>query len=112
MRILITNCALRGRSGTEVATMDLAAGLVRRGHKVSVFTPMVGASSASLTDQGIVVTDRLESVPWIPDVIHGHHNQVLLTSLAWFTDVPALFVCHSSNFWFDGAPLLPRVRRF
>ena len=112
MRVLMTNCALRGRSGTEIVTIDLASGLHRRGHQVAVFAPLLGHSAGILRDLDILVTDRPHDLPWTPDVIHGHHNHVLAAALASFPDVSALFVCHSSTYWFDGAPLLPRVRRF
>jgi hypothetical protein len=103
---------LRGRSGTEIVTIDLALGLKRRGYEVAVFAPLLGKSAEIVRDQGMVVTDRPEDLPWKPDIIHGHHNHVLAAALAYFPDVPALFISHSSVFWFDGPPLLPRVRRF
>jgi hypothetical protein len=112
MRVLTTNCSLRGRSGTEIVTIDLALGLRSRGHEVAVFAPLLGRSAEILRDQGIIVADRPEDLPWKPDVVHGHHNHVLAAALAYFPDVPALFVCHSSIYWFDGPLLLPRVRRF
>jgi hypothetical protein len=112
MLVLLTNCSLRGRSGTEMVTIDLALGLRRRGHQVAVFAPLIGSSAEILRDQGIVVTDRPKDLPWNPDIIHGHHNHVLAAALATFPHVPALFVCHSSNYWFDGPLLLSRVRRF
>jgi 8-oxo-dGTP pyrophosphatase MutT (NUDIX family) len=112
MRVLATNCSLRGRSGTEIVTIDLALGLRGRGHEIAVFAPLLGPSADILRNRGIVVTDRPEDLPWKPDLVHGHHNHVLAAALACFPDVPALFVCHSSNYWFDGPPLLARVRRF
>lgn len=112
MRVLATNCSLRGRSGTEIVTIDLALGLSGRGHEIAVFTPLIGSSADILRNRGIVVTDRPEDLPWKPDIIHGHHNHVLAAALACFPGTPALFVSHSSNYWFDGPPLLPRVRRF
>jgi hypothetical protein len=112
MRVLATNCSLRGRSGTEIVTIDLALGLNGRGHQIAVFAPLLGPSADILRNRGIVVTDRPEDLPWQPDIIHGHHNHVLAAALACFPEVAALFVCHSSNYWFDGPPLLPRVRRF
>jgi hypothetical protein len=52
MRVLTTNCSLRGRSGTEIVTIDLALGLRRRGHEVAVFAPLLGSSAEILRDQG------------------------------------------------------------
>ncbi|MDI1263308.1 MAG: glycosyltransferase family 4 protein [bacterium] len=111
MRVLMTNCALRGRSGTEIVIIDLASGLRQRGHEVAVFAPLLGPSAEILRRRDIPVTDRLEEIPWTPDVVHGHHNHVLTAALAFFQESPGLFVCHSSAFWFDGPPRLPRVRK-
>jgi hypothetical protein len=53
MRVLATNCSLRGRSGTEIVTIDLALGLRSRGHEVAVFAPLLEKSAEILRDQGI-----------------------------------------------------------
>lgn len=111
MRVLTTNCALRGRSGTEIVTIDLAAGLHQRGHEVAVFAPLLGPSAEILRSRGVTVTDRLEDITWRPDIIHGHHNHVLAAAMAYFRDSPGLFVCHSATYWFDGPPSLPRLKR-
>ena len=84
MRVLATNCSLRGRSGTEIVTIDLALGLRSRGHEVAVFAPLLGKSAEILRDQGIIAADRPEDLPWKPDVVHGHHNHVLAAALAYF----------------------------
>ncbi|MBR0712873.1 hypothetical protein [Bradyrhizobium liaoningense] len=110
MRVLTTNCALSGRSGTEVVTIDLASGLRHRGHEVAVFAPLLGRSAVNLRGRGVTVTDRLEDLPWTPDIIHGNHNHVLAAAMAHFPASPGLFVCHSASYWFDGPPSLPRVR--
>jgi hypothetical protein len=112
MRVLITNCAMRSRSGTEVVTLELALGLLRRGHEVAVLTALIGPTAALLRREGIVVADRTEELRFTPDIIHGHHNHVLAAALAAFPEVPALFVSHGSTHWFDGPIRLPRVRRF
>jgi hypothetical protein len=94
VRILITNIVLRGRSGTEVVTIELARGLTSRGHQVAVFTPNIGPSASALLTDGILVTHRIEDLPWKPDIIHGHHNIAVAAALARYPDVPTLFVMH------------------
>ncbi|MGO9948135.1 MAG: hypothetical protein ACLPWG_14945 [Steroidobacteraceae bacterium] len=42
MWVLIINCAMRSRSETEVVTLELALGLLRRGHEVAVLTALIG----------------------------------------------------------------------
>jgi hypothetical protein len=111
MRVLLTNCAMRGRSGSEIVTIDLASGLHRRGHEIAVFAPLLGPGAEILRQRGVIVADRPEDVPWVPDVIHGHHNHVLASALAYFHETPGLFVCHSTAYWFDSPPRVPRVKR-
>src|SRR5262245_4639755 len=112
MRVLITNVILAGRTGTEVVTLELARGLTRRQHEVVVFTPMMGASAKVLAAEGIAVTDRLENIPFRPEVIHGHHNVALAPALARFPDVPALFVSHDAVGQHSSPLLSPQVARF
>lgn len=112
MRVLITNIMLAERSGTEVVTSELARGLKQRGHQVAVFAPVLGKSAAALAADGIAVTDRIEAVPFRPEIIHGHHNIALAAALAQFPDVPALFVSHDAVEWRDRPLLSPQVVRY
>src|SRR5262245_15633233 len=112
MRILITNIMLAERSGTEVVTSELARGLKQRGHQVAVFAPVMGKSAAVLAADGIAVTDRIERVPFRPEIIHGHHNIALAAALAQFPDVPALFVSHDAVEWRDRPLISPQIARY
>ena len=112
MRILITNIILAERTGTEVVTLELARGLTRRGHQVAVFTPEMGPSAASLAADGIVVSNRIEDLPFKPDIIHGHHNLAVAPALARYPDVPALFVTHDAVQACDSPLLSPQIVRF
>ena len=94
MRILLTNVSLKGRSGTEVVTIEMASGLVRRGHDVVVFSPELGSSADYLRQAGIRVTDRLDELEFDPDVIHANHTIGVVYGLIRFPRVPAVFVCH------------------
>ena len=92
MRILITNIVLIDRTGSEIVTMELAIGLRRRGHKVAVYSPLIGNTAKDLKREDIIIADTLSELPWDPDVIHGHHNIVLAAALMRFPRTPALFV--------------------
>jgi hypothetical protein len=111
VHILITNIALLGRSGTEVVTIELARGLASRGHQVAVYAPYVGDPASDLMKHGIVVTDRLDDLPWRPDVIHGHHNIAVIAALARYPNVPALFVMHDARQSLDRVPRTPQIVR-
>jgi UDP-3-O-[3-hydroxymyristoyl] glucosamine N-acyltransferase len=55
--------------------------------------------------------NRLENVPFRPDIIHGHHYVETTLALVHFRSVPAIFVCHDRLSWHDSPPQLSAVRR-
>jgi glycosyltransferase involved in cell wall biosynthesis len=110
LRILITNAWLSGRSGSELYVWDLATALLKRGHTPIVYSPVLGPLADQLRAATIPVVDDLANVATVPDLIHGHHNHELMTSLLHFPGVPAVRVCHG---WRDERPqLFPRILRF
>lgn len=112
MRILLTNVTLGGRTGTEVVTRDLAVGLARRGHDVTVFSPDHGPLAAEIAAGGVPVVRSLREVAAPPDVIHGHHHAVTVEALVAFPRANALFVCHDRLATTDVPPLHRRVLRY
>ena len=112
LKILITNCTLATRSGSETATRDLALGLEARGHKPSVYSPRLGPIAEELRDAGVPVFDVLSSDIEPPDLIHGHHHAETVAAVLYFRDAPAVFVCHDPVAWFDHPPRIGRIRRF
>src|SRR5262249_50632497 len=102
MRILITNFYLRGRTGSEIVTAELALGLRSRGHEGAVYSPLTGATAEDLRRKDVVAAASLLELPWQPDVIHGHHNVVLAAALMRFPRTPALLVSHHPEFWIEG----------
>jgi hypothetical protein len=110
LRVLITNLSLTARSGTETYVRDLACRLLRLGHAPVVYSPLLGEVARELRAATVRVLDDLDGLE-PPDVIHGHHHPELMTALLRFPGVPAVFVCHSRDFWFDGPPSFPRIRR-
>jgi UDP-3-O-[3-hydroxymyristoyl] glucosamine N-acyltransferase len=112
MKVLLTNITLATRTGTEIVTRDLALGLAQAGHEVCVFSPTPGVVADEIGAGGVPVVDRLEDVPFQPDIIHGHHHIETVLALAHFRTVPAIFVCHDRLVWHDSAPRLNAVRRY
>jgi hypothetical protein len=53
MRVLLTNLTLATRTGTEMATRDLALGLTRSGHEACVFSPLLGAVADEIAVAGV-----------------------------------------------------------
>ncbi len=110
LSILITNIILSGRSGTEVATVELAYALKSKGHRVAIFSPMLGATARIARTLGIPVTNQIGKIGFVPDIIHGHHNVALTAALIRFPQTPAIFVCHDSVSPYDTPPpLLNRI---
>jgi len=112
MRVLLTNLTLATRTGTEMATRDLALGLMRFGHEACVFSPLLGAVAHEIAGAGIPVVSRIEDVPYRPDIIHGHHHVETTLALTHFQNIPAIFVCHDRLSWHDSPPRLSAIRRY
>ncbi len=112
MKVLLTNRTLDSRTGTEIVTRDLALGLTEAGHEACVFAPSLGEIANEIRSCGVKVLDRLEDVPFRPDIIHGHHQVETMLALVHFRNVPAIFVCHDRSSWHDSPPRLNAVRCF
>jgi hypothetical protein len=111
--VLITNLFLRGVSGTESHTRDLAIALAFRGCNVAVFTPdRLGPLAGQMRSVGVAVVRDPREVPFQPDVLHGNHNFALAIAMQAFPETPAIFVCHDATAWHDRAPKLPQVVRY
>ncbi|XHR30808.1 MAG: glycosyltransferase [Chthoniobacteraceae bacterium] len=112
MRILLTNIALKGFSGTETALRDIVLGLLRAGHQVMVYSPLLGPIGQELADAGAFVSDRIDCFSEAPDIIHGQHHIETLTALAQFPHTPAIFVIHDTRAWHDIPPLVPQIKHY
>jgi glycosyltransferase involved in cell wall biosynthesis len=112
LKVLITNLDMWHRSGTQLYVRDLALELRRQGHSPAVYSLANGRIGDELQQSGIPASDHLRHVPFVPDVIHGHHHFPTLAALQHFPHVPAIFICHDHSRSHDQAPLHPRIRRY
>ena len=112
MKILLTNIVMSSRSGTEIVTAELADELRIRGHEIVIYSLLCGKLTENLRFRGIVVVDKIHNVPFIPDVIHGHHNVTLAIALTHFPNTPSIFVCHDFDSWHDKAFLHPMIKKY
>ena len=110
-RILLTNVTLAGRSGTEIVTRDLAIGLARRGHAVSVYAPTLGPIAETIRAAGVAVSARLADLP-APELIQGHHFVQTMEAIDAFPTAHAVFVCHDRTAAHSIPPRHPRVRAY
>jgi hypothetical protein len=93
--------------------MDLASGFQRLGHFPMIWAPRIDpAVAAPIRSAGIPVVSKLVDLPWVPDIIHGHHHLETVEALRYFPGVPAIFVCHSGYWWHDAPPRHPMIRRY
>jgi hypothetical protein len=112
LRVLITNIRMDGRSGTEVVTRNLAAGLRELGHLPMVYSPQLGAIAHELKQLGIPVLSKIDQIQEQPDIIHGHHTLQAGIAAIRFPQVPAIFVCHDFTAWHDAPPVLENIIRY
>lgn len=112
MKILITNCVLARRTGSELYVKEVAEALLRRGHTVGIFSEELGALADELRAAGILVTDDLSKIGWKPDIIHGQHYLETLAAIHRFPDVPVVFLRHGWRPWQERPPLHPNIFRY
>src|SRR5438477_5560437 len=107
--ILLINLWMMTRTGTEVVTHDYALSLARRGWRVAVYAPRLGALAQTLEGAAQVTSD-LASIEGEPDIVVGAHHTVMAPALVRFSAAPGLQICHDMLSWHDTALKLSRVR--
>jgi hypothetical protein len=112
LKVLITNYALRERTGTEMYAFDLARGLLALGHAPVLYSPRPGPLAERIRRETVPVVDDLDRLLAPPDIIHGQHADETATALLRFPSAPAVYVCHDWYFAKDAAPRFPRVLRY
>jgi UDP-3-O-[3-hydroxymyristoyl] glucosamine N-acyltransferase len=112
LKILITNIQLDHRTGTEIVVRDLELALRVRGHQVCVFTPSPGILSDEIVANGGLVVKVIDDVPFVPDVIHGHHATTATVAAIRFPLSPMVMVSHSKEHSIDFSPGIPSVYRY
>jgi glycosyltransferase involved in cell wall biosynthesis len=112
LNILITNSRLTGFTGTEVVVRDLACELQRQGHMPLVYSPVLGAMAQEIRNRGIEVTNNLNGLSAVPQVIHGHHHPQVMEALLHFPLLPAIFVCHNAVAEVEEPFYFPRILRY
>ena len=112
MKILLTSAYFDRYTGAEVVTRDLAKGLFRAGHQVTIYSPRLGPIVDEIRNSGITYTDNLFSLVDAPEIIHGHHHQPLMEALLRFPMTPAIYLCHDATHPTDEPCAFPRIRKY
>ena len=108
----MTNNALDVRADSELYTFDIATGLQRRGHRVIVYSSLLGKTATDLRLRGVPTIDDLSALTETPDVIHGQHHLDAAAACLRFPETPAVYVCHGWLPWQETPVTLASVRRF
>lgn len=111
-RILITNNTLIDRAGSEVSTRELAIGLLRRGHRPTAYSSLLGDVARDLERATVPVVSDLGALVAAPDLIHGQHHLDAMCAMLRFPHVPAVYVCHGWLPWEERPPVFPSIRRY
>ena len=112
LSVLLATIVMSGRTGAEMATRNIAEGLLRLGHRPVVYTSSLGPLTEELQRMSIPVSDDIGMISAEPDIIHGHNHPTLASALARFPEAPAIFVCHDFLAWQSGPPDFPQIRRW
>lgn len=87
---------MSGRSGTEIATRDIALRMTAHGHSVEIYTGAMGPLTAALAEQGVVCSSAVDDLS-VPDIIHLNHQRFAEKVLERFSSVPAIVHCQDAN---------------
>jgi hypothetical protein len=90
-------------------TAEFALALLARGHQVAIYAPRLGALAETVMANGVPVTDRIDTIGFTPDIIHGHHNTALAVAMVRFPASRVLFVCHDSAMAYDSPIIDARI---
>lgn len=110
--VLVTNNALGPRGGSETYVRDVALALLRRGHRPTAFSLVLGDAAADLRRSTIPVLDDVTRLGEAPDVIHGHHHLETLIAALAFPGTPVVNFCHGWVPWEEMPLHHPAVRRY
>ena len=91
---------------------DLAKSLFNRGIHVEVYSPRLGKVASQIRKLGINVTDSLQELALVPDIIHGHHYEPTINALLHFRETPALYFVHARKDQLDTPVKHSRVIKF
>jgi len=112
LNVLLTNIWMDRPAGTESVIRDVTLGLLRRGHRPTLYTPHIGQPAVAIHQRGVAVTDNLSKVTEAPDVIHGQHFIQTAEALLHFPHTPALQYCHAWAHWQEAPADFPQVHRY
>lgn len=112
LRVLLTNVWMDRPGGTESVIRDVALGLLRRGHRPTVYAPHLGEPARAIHAHGVAITDDLATITEPPDVIHGQHFIQTAEALIHFPQTPAVQYCHAWQHSQEAPARFPQIHRY
>jgi hypothetical protein len=110
--VLFTNNTLALRAGSEMYVRDVALALLRRGHRPTAFSLVLGETADELRRATVPVVDDLARLGSPPDVIHGHHHLETLIAALTFPETPIVHFCHGWVPWEEMPLRHPSIARY
>ncbi len=111
MKILITNNSLANRGGAQTCVRNLARALESMGHSVLAYSCDPSQHERLLENDVVPVATDLETLPFLPDVIHGQHHLNTMSAVTALAGVPAIYHCHGAT-WQDCVVKHPRIYHY
>jgi hypothetical protein len=91
---------------------DVALALLRRGHRPTAFSLVLGGTADELRRATVPVVDDLARLGSPPDVIHGHHHLETLIAALTFPQTPVVHFCHGWVPWEEMPLRHPSVAQY
>jgi len=99
LKILLSNHHLMSYQGSENYTFTIADYLIRRGHKVTVYSAYFGKLRKRFEAIGVEVITELRSIRDRSfDIAHVHHHINTLEVRYYFPHLPIVLLCHGIIF--------------
>ncbi|ARU06199.1 hypothetical protein CCO03_17315 [Comamonas serinivorans] len=112
MHILLAMCVMAHRTGAELFVRDVALALLKRGHTVTVYAPVMGEMVDELRAQCVACITDLRAVAQPPDLIVGNTHDETVACLLRFAGVPAISICHDRTAPHGRPPRFTRIRQY
>lgn len=112
MHVLLGMCYLRYRTGAEMFVRETALSLHARGHRVSVYAPIMDEMVDDLRAKGIRCVTQLAALTGQPDVLIGNTHDETVAILDHFPRLRAISICHDRTAAHGMPPRSPRVLKY
>lgn len=113
LRILLTNHHLLSYQGSEVFTFTIADFLIRKGHKVSVYSAYIGKLRKDFEKIGAAIVSDLRLLKDQDfDIAHVHHHINAYEIRFYFPHLPIVLLSHGVVFLENPPPLDLKISQY